>query len=195
MATKFQKKRCAWAGSDALYLEYHDREWGIPVHGDRHLFEMLILEGAQAGLSWITILKKRENYRAAYDNFEPDRVARYTARKKESLLKNEGIVRNRLKIEASVLNAKSFLAIQDEFGSFDKYIWQFVGGKQIVNRRKRLSDIPASTPDSDAMSKDLKRRGFKFVGSTICYAFMQAVGMVDDHEMSCFHYQAKQRKR
>jgi DNA-3-methyladenine glycosylase I len=165
------------------------------VHGDRHLFEMLILEGAQAGLSWITILKKRENYRAAYDNFEPDRVARYTARKKESLLKNEGIVRNRLKIEASVLNAKSFLAIQDEFGSFDKYIWQFVGGKQIVNRRKQLSDIPASTPDSDAMSKDLKKRGFKFVGSTICYAFMQAVGMVDDHEMSCFRYQAKKRKK
>ena len=196
MATKSQKKRCAWAGrSDALYLEYHDREWGIPVHGDRHLFEMLILEGAQAGLSWITILKKRENYRAAYDNFEPDRVARYTARKKESLLKNEGIVRNRLKIEASVLNAKSFLAIQDEFGSFDKYIWQFVGGKQIVNRRKQLSDIPASTPDSDAMSKDLKKRGFKFVGSTICYAFMQAVGMVDDHEMSCFRYQAKKRKK
>ena len=195
MATKSRKKRCAWAESDALCLEYHDREWGIPVHGDRHLFEMLILEGAQAGLSWITILKKRENYRAAYDNFEPDRVARYTARKKESLLKNEGIVRNRLKIEASVLNAKSFLAIQDEFGSFDKYIWQFVGGKQIVNRRKQLSDIPASTPDSDAMSKDLKKRGFKFVGSTICYAFMQAVGMVDDHEMSCFRYQAKQRKR
>jgi DNA-3-methyladenine glycosylase I len=195
MATKSRKKRCAWAGSDALYLEYHDREWGIPVHGDRHLFEMLILEGAQAGLSWITILKKRENYRAAYDNFEPDRVARYTARKKESLLKNEGIVRNRLKIEASVLNAKSFLAIQDEFGSFDKYIWQFVGGKQIVNRRKQLSDIPASTPNSDAMSKDLKKRGFKFVGSTICYAFMQAVGMVDDHEMSCFRYQAKKRKK
>jgi len=182
------KRRCSWAGSDPLYVAYHDGEWGIPEHDEVRLFEMLILEGAQAGLSWLTILKKRENYRAAYDNFEPDRVARYTARKKESLLKNEGIVRNRLKIEASVLNAKSFLAIQDEFGSFDKYIWQFVGGKQIVNRRKQLSDIPASTPDSDAMSKDLKKRGFKFVGSTIIYAHMQATGMVNDHVVGCFRH-------
>ena len=189
------RQRCEWATTDPLYIAYHDKEWGIPVHNDRHLFEMLILEGAQAGLSWITILKKRENYRAAYDNFEPEKVARYTARKKQLLLKNAGIVRNRLKVEASVGNAKCFLAVQEEFGSFDRYIWQFVGGEPIRNRRKSLTDIPATTPESDAMSKDLKKRGFKFVGTTICYAFMQAVGMVDDHVVACFRYGLKTRRR
>jgi DNA-3-methyladenine glycosylase I len=182
------KKRCQWAGSDPLYTGYHDREWGVPVHDDRKLFEMLVLEGAQAGLAWITILKKRENYLAAYDNFEPAKVARYTARKKQKLLENEGIVRNRLKVEASVINARAFLEVQRGFGSFDKYIWEFVGGKPIQNRFKKISDLPAKTKESDAMSKDLKRRGFKFVGSTICYAFMQAVGMVNDHTTDCFRY-------
>jgi DNA-3-methyladenine glycosylase I len=189
------KKRCQWAGSDPLYTAYHDREWGVPVHDDRKLFEMLILEGAQAGLSWITILKKRENYLAAYDNFEPAKVARYTSRKKAQLLKNEGIVRNRLKVEASMTNAKSFLDVQKEFGSFDRYIWAFVGGKPIQNRFRKLSDLPAKTSESDAMSKDLKKRGFKFVGSTICYAFMQAVGMVNAHTVDCFRHAPLRGKR
>jgi DNA-3-methyladenine glycosylase I len=180
------KRRCPWATSDPLYIRYHDREWGRPVHDDRKLFEMLILEGAQAGLSWITILKKRENYRKAFDNFDANKIARYDTRKVKQLLKNEGIVRNRLKIEAAIQNAKAFLAVQKEFGSFDTYIWQFVGKNQKVNRWKSLKQIPPTTPESDAMSKDLKKRGFKFVGSTICYAFMQAVGMVDDHLQDCW---------
>lgn len=183
-----QRTRCGWAGTDPLYVAYHDTEWGIPVHDDRHLFEMLTLEGAQAGLSWITILKKRENYRKAFDGFHPARIARYDAKKVRTLLANEGIVRNRLKIASTISNAAAFLEIQKEFGSFDSYIWQFVGGKPQQNHRKSLRDIPARTGVSDAMSKDLKKRGFRFVGSTICYAFMQAVGMVNDHTSDCFRY-------
>lgn len=180
-------KRCAWAKGE-LYIAYHDHEWGVPVHDDRRLFEFLILEGAQAGLSWITILKKRENYRRAFDNFEPRKVARYDRRKVQKLLADPGIVRNRLKVESAVRNAKAFLTVQREFGSFDQYVWQFVGGRPIRNRWKSLSDIPARTAESDAMSKDLLKRGFKFVGSTICYAFMQAVGLVNDHTADCFRY-------
>jgi DNA-3-methyladenine glycosylase I len=178
--------RCAWCGTDPLYVRYHDDEWGVPVHDDRRLFEMLILEGAQAGLSWITILRKRAAYRKAFANFNPRRVAAFDARRKRALLANAGIVRNRLKIEAAVTNARAFLAVQKEFGSFDAYIWRFVGGRPKVNRPTGLSDIPARTPESDAMSRDLKERGFTFVGSTICYAFMQAVGMVNDHATKCF---------
>jgi len=178
-------QRCSWPKSE-LDIAYHDTEWGVPVHDDRQLFEMLILEGAQAGLSWSTILKKRENYRRACDNFDARQIAKYDDRKIKSLLADEGIVRNRLKIAATIQNAKSFLAVQKEFGSFDAYIWQFVGGKPIQNQRKSLKEIPARTPESDAMSKDLLKRGFKFVGSTICYAFMQAVGMVNDHTVDCF---------
>jgi DNA-3-methyladenine glycosylase I len=173
--------RCEWAGTDPLYLAYHDDEWGVPVHDDRKLFEMLILEGAQAGLAWITILRKRENYRKAFDGFDPDKIARYTDKRLAKLLTNEGIVRNRLKVAAARTNARAFLMVRDEYGSFDQYIWQFVGGKPIQNDRRSLEDLPATTAQSDAMSKDLKKRGFKFVGSTICYAFMQAVGMVNDH--------------
>lgn len=180
------KVRCAWSGTDPLYVEYHDKEWGIPVHDDRKLFEMLILEGAQAGLSWITILRKRENYRNAYDNFNAKKIARYNQKKIKQLLANEGIVRNKLKIAASINNAKSFLEIQKEFGSFDAYIWKFAGGKPKRKSPRSLKDIPATTQEADAMSKDLKKRRFKFVGSTICYAFMQAVGMVDDHTQDCF---------
>jgi DNA-3-methyladenine glycosylase I len=180
------KVRCAWSGTDPLYIEYHDKEWGIPVHDDRKLFEMLTLEGAQAGLSWITILRKRENYRNAYDNFQAKKIAGYDQKKIKQLLANEGIVRNKLKIAASISNAKSFLEIQKEFGNFDSYIWRFVGGKPIRRSPRSLKDIPATTQESDAMSEDLKRRGFRFVGSTICYAFMQAVGMVDDHIQDCF---------
>lgn len=180
------KVRCAWSGTDSLYIEYHDKEWGRPVHDDRKLFEMLILEGAQAGLSWITILRKRENYRRAYDNFDVKKIARYDHNKIKQLLSNEGIVRNKLKIAASISNAKSFLAVQREFGSFDAYLWQFVGGKQVRNSPRSLKDIRPTTRESDTMSKDLKKKGFKFVGSTICYAFMQAVGMVDDHTLDCF---------
>jgi DNA-3-methyladenine glycosylase I len=179
--------RCAWATTD-LGIAYHDAEWGVPQHDDRVLFEFLILEGAQAGLSWETILKKRENYRKAFDDFDPQKVARYDARRMLKLMGNDGIVRNRLKIAAAVQNAKAFLAVQKEFGSFDQYLWQFVGGKPIVNRRKSLKEVPAKTPESDALSKDLLKRKFKFVGSTICYAMMQAVGMVNDHEMNCFRY-------
>jgi DNA-3-methyladenine glycosylase I len=180
------KVRCAWSGTDPLYIEYHDKKWGVPVHDDRELFEMLILEGAQAGLSWITILRKRGNYRNAYDNFEAKKIARYDQKKIKQLLANEGIVRNKLKIAASISNAKTFLEIQKEFGSFNAYIWQFVDGKAKRNAPKSLKDIPSTTQESDAMNKDLKKRGFKFVGSTICYAFMQAVGMVDDHTQDCF---------
>jgi DNA-3-methyladenine glycosylase I len=178
--------RCPWSTSDPLYLRYHDREWGVPVHDDRKLFEMLLLEGAQAGLSWITILKKRENYRKAFDGFSAEAVARYNRRKVKQLLSDEGIVRNRLKIEGTIKNARAFIEVQREFGSFDRYIWRFVDGRPILNRWKSLKDIPARTPLSDAMSKDLKKRGFAFVGSTICYAFMQAVGMVNDHTTGCF---------
>jgi DNA-3-methyladenine glycosylase I len=184
--------RCPWAEGD-LYVAYHDTEWGVPVHDDQKLFEMLILEGAQAGLSWITILKKRENYRRVFDNFDARKIAKYDARKIEKLMADSGIVRNRLKIEATVRNAKAFLEVQKEFGSFDAYIWQFVGGKPIRNGRKSLKDVPARTAESDAMSKDLLKRGFKFVGSTICYAFMQAVGMVNDHLETCFRH-AEPRK-
>lgn len=184
-------ERCGWSTSDPLYQDYHDNEWGVPVHDDRKLFEMLILEGAQAGLSWITILKKRENYTAAFDTFNAKKIAGYNAKKVRSLLKNEGIVRNRLKIEATISNAGAFLAVQKEFGSFDRYIWQFVGGRPRVNRRTSLKQIPPTTPESDAMSKDLKKRGFRFVGSTICYAFMQATGMVNDHLVRCFRYSVR----
>ena len=180
--------RCPWSGADPLYQAYHDEEWGVPLHDDRRLFEMLILEGAQAGLSWITILRKRENYRKAYDNFEAKKIARYDQRKVNALLDNDGIVRNRLKIEASIRNAKAFLAIREEFGSFDAYIWQFVGGEPNQNNRNSLRQIPPSTQESDTMSRELKRRGFKFVGSTICYAFMQATGMVNDHVVDCFRH-------
>ena len=177
--------RCPWAGSDPLYLRYHDEEWGVPSHDDRHLFEMLILEGAQAGLSWITILRKRAAYRKAFDRFDPRRVAKYDAKKLRALLADPGIVRNRLKIHGTVKNARAFLAVQEEFGSFDAYLWQFVGGAPKVNRPRAMSDVPARTAESDALSKDLKKRGFTFVGSTICYAFMQATGMVNDHLVGC----------
>jgi DNA-3-methyladenine glycosylase I len=181
------KVRCAWP-SNGLSILYHDREWGVPQHDDRVLFEFLILEGAQAGLSWDTILHKRENYRAALDNFNPKKIAVYDRKKTQQLLLNEGIVRNRLKIASTIQNAQAFLAVQKEFGSFDRYIWQFIGGKPRVNARQLGGPIPASTPESDAMSTDLKKRGFNFVGSTICYAFMQATGMVNDHAVECFRY-------
>jgi len=183
-----QKVRCSWAVGD-LSVRYHDEEWGVPVHDDRTLFEFLILEGAQAGLSWSTILNKRENYRKAFDAFDPVRVARYDRRKAQQLLRDPGIIRNKLKVASAVGNAKAFLQVQKESGSFDRYIWQFVGGKPRVNAIQSLKEIQARTPESDAMSKDLKKRGFKFVGSTICYAFMQAVGMVNDHVTECFRYQ------
>ena len=179
--------RCDWARNE-LAIRYHDKEWGRPVHNDRVLFEFLLLEGAQAGLSWDTILQKRENYRSAFDGFEPARIARYDSRKVRTLLGNPGIVRNRLKIASAVQNAKAFLVVQDQFGSFDDYVWQFVHGKPRVNKWKSLRQVPARTPRSDAMSKDLRKRGFNFVGSTICYAFMQAVGMVNDHLVTCFRY-------
>ena len=179
------KERCRWATGDR-YIAYHDEEWGVPLHDDRALFEFLILEGAQAGLSWSTILNKRENYRKAFDRFDAKKVARYDERKLAALLENEGIVRNRLKVNGAVTNAKAFLAVQKEFESFDAYIWRFTGGKTIQNRWK--DTIPASTTESDAMSKDLRKRGFTFVGTTICYAFMQATGMVNDHAVTCFRY-------
>jgi DNA-3-methyladenine glycosylase I len=179
--------RCTWA-SNQLSILYHDREWGVPQHDDRVLFEFLILEGAQAGLSWDTILQKRENYRAAFDGFDAQKIARYDRRKTQRLLRDEGIVRNRLKIASATRNARAFLAVQEDFGSFDSYIWQFVGGKPLVNSRRLGKKIPARTSQSDAMSKDLKKRGFNFVGSTICYAFMQATGMVNDHSVECFRY-------
>lgn len=187
-----ETNRCPWAGTDPLYVAYHDAEWGVPIHNDRQLFEFLILEGAQAGLSWLTILRKRRNYRKAFDRFDAKKIARYNGRDVRRLLGDSGIVRNRLKIEATISNAKAFLAVQKEFGSFDAYIWQFVGGKTRVNRWKSLKQIPASTPESDAMSKDLKKRGFTFAGSTICYAFMQATGMVNDHLVDCLRYKKLQ---
>ena len=180
--------RCPWP-TDELYLRYHDEEWGVPVHDDRLLFEYLILEGAQAGLSWRTVLKKREHYRAAFDNFDAEKIARYGDKKVAELLNNAGIIRNRLKIAATIQNAKSFLKVREEFGSFDKYLWRFVDGKPIINHRRRMADVPAHTAISDAMSKDLLKRGFKFVGSTICHAKMQAIGMVNDHLVTCFRHE------
>jgi len=180
-------KRCAWCPEDdEEYVRYHDEKWGVPVHDDRELFEMLILEGAQAGLSWRTILKRRDGYRKAFDNFNARKIATYDLKKANALLADPGIIRNRLKVFATIENAKAFLAAQKEFGSFDKFIWQFVGGKPLVNRPAKREDLPARTEISDVMSKELKKRGFKFVGSTICYAFTQAVGMVDDHTVDCF---------
>ena len=183
-----KRMRCGWCGDDPLYCRYHDSEWGVPLHDDQALFEFLILEGAQAGLSWITILRKRENYRAAFDNFDAARIARYNASKIESLLQDPGIVRNRLKVGAAVTNAQKFLDVQNEFGSFDAFIWRFVDGKPRQNAWRSLAEIPASTPESDAMSRELKRRGFRFAGSTICYALMQATGMVNDHTTDCFRH-------
>lgn len=180
--------RCEWAGSDPLMVAYHDQEWGVPSHDDRRLFEFLLLEGAQAGLSWKTILDKRDNYRLAFDNFDPLRISNYGEEKVRELLSDPGIVRNKLKITSTILNAQKFLEIQDEFGSFDVYIWDFVGGKPIQNSWRSLSEIPAQSVESEAMSADLKKRGFKFVGATICYAFMQAVGMVNDHVVDCYRY-------
>lgn len=181
-------ERCAWVPDDPLYQSYHDREWGVPVHDDRLLFEFLILEGAQAGLSWQTVLRKRKNYRRLFDNFQAEKIVSYDGEKIQALLADPGIIRNRLKIAATVRNARCFLQVKNEFGSFDKYIWQFVGGEPIINAWKTVEEVPARTTASDAMSKDLKKRGFKFVGSTICYAFMQAVGMVNDHTVNCFRY-------
>jgi len=182
------RKRCPWARINSLLAAYHDREWGVPVHDDRRLFEFLLLEGAQAGLSWNTILMKRENYRKAFAGFDPRRVARFGRRQRMALLQNAGIVRNRLKIEAAVTNAARFLEVQREFGSFDRYVWRFIGGRPRQNRWTRPQQVPASTTESDAMSRDLRRRGFRFVGSTICYAFMQATGMVNDHLIRCFRH-------
>jgi DNA-3-methyladenine glycosylase I len=186
-ASDQKRVRCNWAKNDLAIL-YHDREWGVPQHDDRVLFEFLVLEGAQAGLSWDTILRKRENYRAAFDNFDAKKISRYNQRKMDSLMRNEGIVRNRLKISSVVKNAKAFLEVQKEFGSFDSYVWQFVEGKPRVNDWNILKQLPSRTAESDALSKDLKKRGFTFVGSTICYAFMQAVGMVNDHMVTCCRY-------
>jgi DNA-3-methyladenine glycosylase I len=180
------KTRCGWSTADPLYVRYHDKEWGVPVHDDRVLFEFLVLEGAQAGLSWITILRKRKAYASAFARFDPRKVARYDRRKVTALMQDEGIVRNRLKLESAVGNARAFLAVQEEHGSFDAYVWSFVGGRPRLNRPRSLADVPARTRESDAMSSDLKKRGFKFVGSTICYAFMQACGLVNDHVVGCF---------
>jgi DNA-3-methyladenine glycosylase I len=186
---KTEKTRCAWAmATDELYIRYHDEEWGVPVHDDRRLFEFLILEGAQAGLSWRTVLNKRENYRAAFDHFDAEKIARYSEAKVAKLLNNEGIIRNKLKIRSAILNARAFLNVREKFGSFDVYLWRFVDGRPIINHRKSMKEVPAKTKISDGMSKDLLKRGFKFVGSTICYAHMQAVGMVNDHLVTCFRH-------
>lgn len=182
------RPRCQWVTADPLYISYHDEEWGVPVHDDRRLFEMIVLDGAQAGLSWLTVLKKRENYRKAFDNFNVEKVAIYDDQKINELMSNAGIIRNRLKITSTITNAQAFIRIQKEFGSFDTYIWKFVGGKPKLNAWQSVEDIPARTIESDLMSKDLMKRGFKFVGSTICYAFMQAAGMVNDHTVDCFRY-------
>ena len=183
-----QMKRCLWPGSDALMVEYHDNEWGNPVHNDRKHYEFLLLDGFQAGLSWSTILRKRKNFKKAFDNFDYKKIAKYDKRKINSLLKDEGIIRNKLKVHSAVTNAQKFMEVQKEFGSFDNYIWQFTGGKTIHHKHKTMKDYQATSPESDAMSKDLKKRGFKFVGSTICYAYMQAAGMVNDHFVDCFRY-------
>ena len=191
-----EPKRCGWSGlDDPLYRGYHDREWGVPVHEDRAIFEFLLLEGAQAGLSWGTILRKRENFRQAFKNFDPVEVARFDAKTVQRLLQNPGIIRNRLKVNSAVQNARAFLRVQKEFGSFDSYIWSFVGGRTKVNKWRSLGEIPAATPESAAMSKDLVRRGFRFVGPTICYAHMQATGMVNDHLVSCFRYRELARQQ
>lgn len=182
-------KRCSWCGDDPIYVKYHDEDWGVPVYDSKELFAKLILDGAQAGLSWITILKKRDNYYKAFDGLNPDKMALYDEKKIQELLQNEGIVRNKLKVNAAVTNAKAFLKIEEELGSFSDYLWSFVNGKPIVNSLNNMGDAQATSPESDAMSKDLKKRGFKFVGSTICYAFMQAVGMVNDHFTDCFRYE------
>ncbi len=195
MNNALSQNRCSWCGDDPLYVAYHDQEWGVPLHDDRKLFEFLILEGAQAGLSWLTILKKRDAYRKAYYQFEVDKVARFNSRSVEHLMNNPGIVRNRLKIEASIANARALLEVQDEFGSFDKFIWQYVDHKPRQNHWQQLRDIPASTFESKQMSKDLQQRGFRFVGPTICYAFMQAVGMVNDHVSGCFRYKQVARRK
>lgn len=187
-ALPVDKPRCSWAGDDALYQAYHDEEWGVPVHDDGVLFEFLLLEGAQAGLSWITILRKRENYRRLFDGFDAERIARYDEAKIAALLADPGIVRNRLKVRSAVSNAQAFLAVRRERGSFDAFIWDFVDGRPIKNHWSRMDQVPATTPHSDRMSKELKKRGFRFVGSTICYAYMQAVGMVDDHITGCFRH-------
>lgn len=190
--TPVQKKRCQWVTSDPIYIDYHDQEWGVPVRDDRLLFEFLILEGAQAGLSWLTILKRRENYRLCFDHFDAEKIARYNTRQWQKLLKDPGIIRNRLKVQSVITNAQAYLAIKEEFPSFSDYLWQFVEGEPIQNRWRYLHQVPAKSVISDKMSKDLKKRGFKFVGSTICYAFMQAVGMVNDHLLSCFrHHEVK----
>jgi DNA-3-methyladenine glycosylase I len=181
--------RCPWSGTDPAYVDYHDQEWGLPLHEDRRLFEMLILEGMQAGLSWITVLRKRPAYRLAFDNFEAGKIARYGAAKMTKLLADPRLIRNRAKMAAAVGNAKAFLAMKDEYGTFDKYIWQFVGGEPKLNKWKRFKQIPSDTKESQAMSKDLKKRGFRFVGPTICYAYMQAVGMVNDHLVDCYRYE------
>jgi DNA-3-methyladenine glycosylase I len=183
------RSRCGWTTDDPLYIAYHDEEWGVPVYDDRKLFEFLLLEGAQAGLSWFTILKKRENFRSAFEQFDPERIANFDEKRIEELLRNEGIIRNRRKIESAVTNARAFLAIQEQFGSFKEYIWAFVNGKPIINHWNTIKEVPASTPLSDTISKDLKKRGFSFVGSTICYSFMQATGLVMDHTTDCFRYQ------
>ena len=188
MPSAREKKRCTWAGTDPLYVAYHDEEWGVPVHDDRVLFEFLVLEGAQAGLSWITILRKRDAYRRAFDRFDPRKVARFDGRKVATLMADAGIVRNRAKIESAIKNAKAFLEVQAEFGSFDAYQWRFVDGRPVKNRRSAIGEIPPRTAQSDALSKDLKSRGFTFVGSTIMYAHMQAVGMVNDHLVECFRH-------
>jgi DNA-3-methyladenine glycosylase I len=190
MTNAREKTRCTWCLGDPLYERYHDEEWGVPLRDDRALFELLLLEGAQAGLSWRTILHKRENYRRAFDGFDPARIARYDARKRARLLADEGIVRNRLKIDAAIGNAKAYLALREAEGSFSDWLWRFVGGEPIVSRRRAMGEVPATTPESDAMSRELKRRGFRFVGSTICYAFMQAAGMVDDHVEGCWRRSA-----
>ena len=187
------KKRCGWCGDDPLYIEYHDKEWGVPVFDDRKLFEMLVLEGAQAGLSWITVLRKRENYRRAFDDFAIEKVARYNSRDIERLLGDAGIVRNRLKVESAIKNARNILAVRDQHGSFSDFLWSFVDNSPIQNAWRSLTEIPASTKESDRMSKELKRLGFGFVGSTICYAFMQSVGMVNDHVTECFRHQEVRR--
>lgn len=191
--TGSHQKRCAWVTEDPLYQEYHDSEWGVPIYDDRLLFEFLILEGMQAGLSWITVLKKRENYRNAFDNFEAKKIAQYKISKINKLLSNEGIIRNRLKIQSAIINAKAFLEIYKEFDSFSDYIWGFVKGKPMRNHWRNLREVPSKSSVSEALSKDLKKRGFKFVGTTICYAFMQAVGMVNDHTTNCFRYKVKRK--
>jgi len=188
-----ERSRCPWAGSDPLYVAYHDHEWGVPLHDDQHLFEMLVLEGAQAGLSWLTVLRKRDAYRRAFDGFDPRTVARYTPARVERLLQDPGIIRNRRKVESAVNNARCFLKVVKEFGSFDAYVWRFVNGTPIVNAWRSLKELPPHTAESDAMSRDLRARGFTFVGPTICYAHMQATGMVNDHLVSCFRYESCQR--